>query len=493
MGLMRFLVPQPILAANALERAYFSGMDDLPWQSRIQWQDGQLLVKRSESDSGQFHIPWPVEGYGELMLATATLMERDAPYHLSVELARGTIHRLRQHLATWQAWGLTVSDRVLAPLALARKAFARAVTLQGQSAAADQYAVEAIAQALIAGDQLANEYTLAALAARRQQAARNATLFGISLGPAAVDPEAGELLAEVFNTAIVPLAWREVEQHEGVRDWSIPDRQLEWCREQGMRVCGGPLVQIDRAAVPDWLYLWEGDDEAVVKFAADYVRAAVTRYRGKVHLWQCAARLNVSDVLSLSEEQRLRLVVIAVEAIRQVDPRVPVVLLIDQPCAEFMGERECDLSPLHFADALVRAEIGLSAIELELNLGYWPGGTALRDVLELGRQIDRWSLLGMPLLINLTLPSAVAADPLARSAAQPLPYAPGDQATAEHQRQWIERVVPMLLAKPAVQGIFWSQFADNVPHDFPNGGLIDAAGKPKPALEALRNLRRQFS
>src|SRR5277367_302453 len=106
MGLMRFLVPRPVLAANALERAYFSGMDDLPWQSRSQWQDGQLWVKRSENDSGQFHIPWPVEGYGELMLATATLMERDAPYHLSVELARGTIHRLRQHLATWQAWGL---------------------------------------------------------------------------------------------------------------------------------------------------------------------------------------------------------------------------------------------------------------------------------------------------------------------------------------------------------------------------------------------------
>ena len=51
----------------------------------------------------------------------------------------------------------------------------------------------------------------------------------------------------------------------------------------------------------------------------------------------------------------------------------------------------------------------------------------------------------------------------------------------------------MLLTKPAVQGIFWNQLADNVPHDFPHGGLIDAEGKPKPALEALRNLRKQFS
>ena len=189
------------------------------------------MVKRSESDSGQFHIPWPVEGYGELMLATATLMEREAPYHLSVELARGTIHRLRQHLATWQAWGLAVSDQRADAAGSGPQAFARAVTQQDQPEVADQYAAEAIAQAVVAGDRLAQEYTEAALAARRQQAASNTTLFGISLGPAAVDPAAGQLLADVFNTAIVPLSWGEVEQHEGVRDWSIPDRQIEWCRD----------------------------------------------------------------------------------------------------------------------------------------------------------------------------------------------------------------------------------------------------------------------
>ena len=235
MGLMRFLVPRPILAANALERAYFSGMDDLPWQSRSQWQDGQLSVKRSENDSGQFHIPWPVEGYGELMLATATLMERDAPYHL---VGRTGPRHDPPAAATFGRLASLGPGRQRPRAGAAGsgpQGLARAVTQQDQPEVADRYAAEAIAQALIAGDRLAREYTEAALAARRQQAARNATLFGISLGPAAVDPAAGEWLAEVFNTAIVPLSWREVEQHEGVRDWSIPDRQIEWCRDQGMQ------------------------------------------------------------------------------------------------------------------------------------------------------------------------------------------------------------------------------------------------------------------
>ena len=239
MGWMRFVVPRPRLAASALERAYFSGMDDLPWQSRSAWQEGQLIVRRNESDSGQFHVPWPVDGYGELMLATATLMEREAPYLLPVELARGSVHRLRQHLAALQAAGLVVSDQVLAPLALAHSALSRAVTHQNQPADAEGYATAAISQALIAGDRLSREYTEAVQALRQKQAAKVTPLVGVSLGSTPVDPEIGKLLAETFNSAVVPLTWGEVEPHEGKRDWSTSDQQIQWCRDGGLRICGG--------------------------------------------------------------------------------------------------------------------------------------------------------------------------------------------------------------------------------------------------------------
>ena len=58
MGLMRFLVPRrEHLAADAIDRAYCSGMDDIPWQTRVQWTDEGLAVRRTEHDSGCFHIP----------------------------------------------------------------------------------------------------------------------------------------------------------------------------------------------------------------------------------------------------------------------------------------------------------------------------------------------------------------------------------------------------------------------------------------------------
>ena len=166
--------------------------------------------------------------------------------------------------------------------------------------------------------------------------------------------------------------------------------------------------------------------------------------------------------------------------------------MIDQPWVAFMAENECDLSPLHFADALVRAELGLSGIGLEINLGYWPGGSNVCDILEFSRLLDRWSLLGLPLLVMLTLPSSCGPDSL-RSPAKPQPYAATGGATPESQREWIERLLPMLLAKQPVQGIFWNQLSDAGPHDFANGGLFDASGQPKPALGcACAIFREQF-
>ena len=57
MGAMRFLVPRrERMAADAVERATFSGMDEIPWHTRTQWTDQGLVVERAESDSGNFNF-----------------------------------------------------------------------------------------------------------------------------------------------------------------------------------------------------------------------------------------------------------------------------------------------------------------------------------------------------------------------------------------------------------------------------------------------------
>jgi hypothetical protein len=201
--------------------------------------------------------------------------------------------------------------------------------------------------------------------------------------------------------------------------------------------------------------------------------------------------MNAGDVLSLSEEQRLRLAVLSVQATRQADPRIPCVLWIDQPWAEFMGAKSCDLSPLHFADALVRADLGLAGLGLEINLGYYPGGTQPRDLLDVSRMIDRWSCLGLPLLVTLVIPSGSGADPHARSAARVLPLAPGGQVSVASQSVWVAELLPLLLSKQSVQGVWWNQLLDSQPHEFAHGGLFDQQGHGKSVLQSLQTARRQ--
>jgi hypothetical protein len=43
-----------------------------------------------------------------------------------------------------------------------------------------------------------------------------------------------------------------------------------------------------------------------------------------------------------------------------------------------------------------------------------------------------------------------------------------------------------------VQGVFWNQFRDSQPHDFPHGGLFDDQNQAKPSLRTLAAIRRAY-
>ena len=131
MGLIRFSLAQADrVSAAAITRAYMAGMDEVPWPTRVVATDDGLIVDRPESESGCFYIPWKVEGFCEMTLSTASLMERSRPYLLEVELARGTLNRIRNQLATWEQAGLVIPDPIRKRLSEVTEVFSRAVTSQ---------------------------------------------------------------------------------------------------------------------------------------------------------------------------------------------------------------------------------------------------------------------------------------------------------------------------------------------------------------------------
>ncbi len=475
MGQLRFLVPPNYVSPCAIETAYLCGMEQLPWVGEVTLAGDQLVVEREVNESGSFHILWPVEGRGTLMLSTATLLERAEPYDLSVELARGTLNRLRNEVATLQMAGLALPKELNTHDQESLQNFVKAATLQEAPAEAAQHAQRSIAAALFGLDIVSGAVAERILQVQQRQASRTIPLLGCRLRKEVPHRESRVTFMSAFNTAMVPFSWGRIESDEGRKRWTLADAHVQWCQKRGLRICGGPLLELQRHSLPDWLFLWEGDFENLLSVASDHLRAVVARYKGQVAFWNAAGRLITGDVLGLDEEHKLRLAGTAIEVVRSVDPNTPIVVSFDQPWGEYLAHRESELPPLHFADMMVRADVGLAGIVLEMNVGLEKTATLPRDRFEFEQLIERWSTLGVPIILSVSVPSE------------------GSGFTPQTQRTWLETYVPILLSRPIVQGLFWNQLFDAEAEDFPGTGLIDAAGAHKPAFDVLPALRKQYS
>ena len=194
--------------------------------------------------------------------------------------------------------------------------------------------------------------------------------------------------------------------------------------------------------------------------------------------------------LDLGEDQRLALVARTLEAAKGTDSDAQFFIRIDQPWGEYQRHGTHRLSPLQFVDALVRSNLGLGGVTLEINAGYGERACLSRDMLSVSRLIDQWSLLGIPLHVNIACPAATGPDPKADSRFPVEEHVWRSNWSEETQEEWIEYLVPLLLAKPAVTGVFLSHFSDARPHRFPHAGLLDADKKPRTMLDPLRRQLR---
>lgn len=476
MGLMHFvLARRDRLLPHAIGRSYLAGADDVPWNASVLLTDEGILVDREENDSGCFWLPWQVDGHGSVMLGTGTLIERDQPYQLEVELARGMLNRMRNQLGNWQMAGMQIDDQIIQRTNEATRLFTQAAISQDNPERAADESQKSLVATLDLGAALATAYSQQVLAIRQRQTPKLAVLLGGNLEANLPDESLNQPICAAFNTAQVPCTWRIVEAEQGVRDWSIPEQQIAWCQYHNLRIYGGPMIRFEPRAVPDWMMLFDGDFENLADLSAEYVQTVVTRYRNRVNLWNCAAGLNTTDMFHLSEDQRLKLAARLIEAVRVADPRAPIVITFDQPWCEYLAKREMDLPPLHFADTLARAEIGLAGFAIEINLGSHESGTAPRDPLELSRQIDRWSSLGLPIIVQLSW------------------QIPQGSSGCGALQSLVERTVPLLLAKQAVQGVFLQSW----PFSPPAGAEPNSSGELfKDAscemLQQLTAIRQQY-
>ncbi len=410
---------------------------------------------------------------------------------MPVEICRGTIIRLRNQIFEWQRIGLRVAASTLQLSEQALDCFLSAVTSSGNPKIQADLAQDAIELALRSMHELSNAFSLQMLDVRKQNEDRLTTLMGLSLAPSLSLPSVADAVTTAFNMVALHSIWGLSNRARGKRDFTVFDRQIEWARTNNLRICCGPMMRFRPGALPQL------DGAAGGEFRIDPHRGLsahgrnLTRYRGKVHLWNCGSSLNVPGELDWNDEQVLRLAVSLIQVVRRTDPRAPVLLSIDQPWSEYLSRSVDGISPLHFADALIRADLGLSGLALEFNLNAWPDGTLPRDPLEISRMVDRWSMLGLPLMIVLTMPSDDGTDAAAQNNRQPVTSWKGFERVPNMDNS-TETIVKLLVAKQAVHAVIMGQATDQLPHEFPHSGLWDSSGKPKSILSQIARLRQQY-
>ncbi len=468
MGSMVFLIARrPPLSREAVDCAYMVGSDGIPWQTQVVAREDRLIVTRQTQESGRFVIPWPAADGRCVALSTASLISSDTPYHLGLELSRGTLNQLQSQLALWESRGLQISGPMREPLTQAVQHFVSASLSQSDTEKCAAEANASLEQSLRVLDQLSRE--VVAFCTTSWSVPTAPGLWATSLD----DPRDISALPKVIdpplNFCFVRPTWRDCEPNPAEWNWSSIEQMLQAARRTRVRLACGPLLRLGRDDLPDWLYLWGDDFDAIQSYVVSYIAAVVQQFSDRVGLWYCSAATNAEDALQMSEEQRLRLTVGALESLRQADSRTPAIISIRQPWGEYLGRAPMDLSPWQFADIVVRADLGLSGIGLELSLDCLPGKTLHRSLLEFSRMIDRWSVFGLPLVLFLSMPT---------------PTQVPDQGHPD--LQYVEDLLRLFASRSSVHGIVWDQLCDQPQW---KAGLLDDQGQVKPVLRTIQKCR----
>ncbi len=492
MGVLKFLLPASDLARRlpALRKAYVTGLDRTPGRLSVEFRNGLMTCFRETTESGRLFVPWPINGYGTPIVGTATLAERSSPYLLALELARGKLNDVRNQEADWVQMGLRGSPELAAAMAEARKAFIKAAMATDDPNACLAAAQASLEAASRGGDLLTQAYLSQILQNRMAATGKLTTHLGCMLTAEPDKVPGAAQWPSTFNACQVGISWKQIVPSEGKYRWELLDSQLAWCRRKGLEVEAGPLIEFRPSALPDWIWLWEGDQESIGGFMTDFVRQVILRYKGRVPLWQVVHRPASQEILGLSEEEQIRITARAVQIARQTDPGAQLSIGIDRPWAEWMSSSHFQLGPLHLCDYLLRSDVGISSVAIEIAPGYTSPGSHLRDLFEFSRLLDLYSLLNVPLHLHMAIPSAPGPDPKADPSIQvdvaQWPSPPDETL----QSTWGARWLALGLAKPFVRSVIWQQASDALPHVFPHAGLFRPDNTPKPIFPWLQSLRQ---
>lgn len=494
------------------------GQDEVPVPAEVRAVPGRLVCEKHSAEAAGLATVFPPldENAGSpLYLQTCLLPERDQPYLLSLELARQRIMTLLNKLEDWSLFDLASDHPAIVAMESARLAFTQALVSHrlnrgddgSYSKEADRLARRAIDLALVASDALVAAQTERALPDRISGAAYASAIgrpggkapaqspavkspndtglvlpgrpaVSVGLNPVQFSDSLQNLIATGCDFIALPTRWRDMEPDEGKYAFAPTDRWIEWAiRSAKLPVSAGPVVDLGRSNVPDWLYIWEHDYETLREVVYEHVKNVITRYRRTVPRWTVLSGLNRNDNFQLSFEQMMDLTRMAMLLARKLHPQGKMQIEVLHPFSAEPGHRPRSLPGALYAEMVQQAGIGVDAWAVRLELDRPKPGCVRRDLMALSAALDRYALLDRPLAVTA----------VSRA------LEPGAPVQSEEDATWLRRAMELIVSKPSVMSFVWQEqeLPPGAKGPMP-GSLIDASGQPKPGVRHAIALRKSI-
>lgn len=460
------------------------GLDGIPWPCRIAIADDPaepkarklVSVSRTRDESGRLYVLYSLRERGEMLICTGTLPVREEPYELLTELARGTLNRLRNQISIWEEGGLEVGETIAQSVSKATHLLSESI-LCHESVEQDESARQSIEVAMDAVFELSRSFGSQISKFRREHEQMSSFWMANVVGRGA---EFERSLTHIdFDLLQICLNPADTEQAAKLADGRAGDL--------GKRIIVGPWLDASVGGMSQHLINVD-DFQARKDQLLIECRQQLSQIPETTSLIHIISGLNGIGHRHLSYPQQLQVTVDMLRLVEESRVEVPTMISFDFPWAERLAGSVGGVHPLQIADSLMRQGLPISFLGLDINLDYWPNGSAVRDPLQWIDLVDVWAQLGLPLILCLRTPTGEEKHTNRLEVDRQVNQLRSNL-TDEDRINFLNTVMPMMIARPSVHGMIWRQWSDLDDPRFPRGGLVDAEGSPKPIARVIQNMR----
>lgn len=472
--------------------AYAVGPESVPINGEITFEGGYLRVSRNDDAPAGLALLWEVPGQGVFHMETTRLFPRSRPYNLNIELARFRLMKIIQKFEDWNFFDFQKAEPLAKRLRELQELLAAAVSRMNEGAASSALADQVLAHAIVLSDELSQFHAEQLLIRRKNANAFVKHSFGCRVDVNVPNQKYRDILTNNFDYAVLPISWRATEPKEGAMETASIDSWIETLTKKRIPIIAGPLINFDETDLPEWMFIWENDFDAVREQAYERVQRVVSRYRKAVTLWNVVSSLPTNRAFTLTFEQMIEMTRLLIAQVKNVHPGAHTLVQIPMPFGEYHAKYPTSIAPTLYAEMVAQSGIAFDGFALDLEMGLPIPGNFTRDLFQVSVMLDKFSGLGKPIFITgCGAPGRNEPDSSDRSEGRWNPSHAGlwrRPWDPKLQAEWLEAIYHLALSKPFVESIAWSNLAD-INHTIPGGGLLDDLYQPKPSFDKLQAIR----